>query len=233
MKLFHKWLMGYGIILILTLVVTQWGSHAITVFSENSPITRNQTIIIDPGHGGIDGGAISCTGQPESQLNLSISLKLNDLLQLLGYQTRMTRMEDISIYERGESIAQKKISDLKERVKIVNKTDNGLLLSIHQNAFSDLRYHGAQLFYAGTDGSQELAQLLQENFISHLNPDSNRQAKKSKGIYLMEHIEKTGVLIECGFLSNPEEEAKLRSEDYQKKICCVIASALSKYLSNT
>lgn len=233
MRSFQKWIIGYVMILALTLLTAHWGSRAVTVLAENIIPEREHTIVIDAGHGGVDGGATSCTGILESQFNLEISLRLNDLLQFLGYHTRMIRTEDISIYTKGETIAQKKASDLKERVRIVNEAKNGLLLSIHQNNFSDGRYSGAQVFYAGTEGSQTLAKQLQSAFIRHLNPGSGRQEKKSSGVYLMEHIKCPGVLIECGFLSNPEEEAKLRSKEYQQKLCCVIASTVSETLANT
>lgn len=209
------------------------GNYAVSVFSENLPIEWNHCIIIDPGHGGEDGGATSYTGILESQFNLEISQRLNDLLQLLGYQTRMIRSSDISVYTKGETIAQKKVSDLQERVRMANETHNGLLLSIHQNKFSDGKYSGTQVFYSKTDGSQELAKKLQNNFISTINKGSKRQCKKSTGVYLMDHIRCTGILIECGFLSNFEEEAKLRSKEYQQKLCCVIGATVAEYLSNT
>lgn len=233
MRSFQKWIVGYSVILVLTLAITHWGSRAVTVLAENMPPVREHTIIIDAGHGGLDGGATSCTGVLESKFNLEISLRLNDLLHFLGYDTRMIRTEDISVYKTGQTISQKKASDLKERVRIVNETENALLLSIHQNHFPDDRYSGAQVFYAGTEGSQLLAKELQNNFVKYINPGSNRQEKKSSGIYLMEHIRCPGVLIECGFLSNPEEEAKLRSEEYQKILCCIIAATVDEYLSNT
>lgn len=223
----------YFLTAFIVLFVSVWGSRAVTVISENSPVERKHCIIIDPGHGGEDGGATSCSGVLESQFNLEISQKLNDLLQLLGYRTKLIRNSDISIYIKGDSIAQKKASDLKERVRIANETSNCLLLSIHQNHFSDTRYSGAQVFYAKTEGSQELAKHLQEKLVSTINKGSKRKSKLSTGVYLMEHIQCTGVLIECGFISNFEEEAKLRSEEYQKKLCCVIASAVGEYLSNT
>lgn len=215
------------------LLASHWGSRVTTVIAEGMPIQRKHTIILDAGHGGVDGGAISSTGRPESQYNLEITLRLNDLLRLLGYNTVMIRTTDISVYTKGETIAQKKMSDLKERVRIVNEQENGLLLSIHQNNFSDRRYKGAQVFYADTENSQKLAKTLQDAFISSINPGSKRTIRKSTGVYLMEHIQRTGVLIECGFLSNPEEEARLRSGDYQKKLCCVIAATVSNFLSNT
>jgi len=233
MKGFRNWVLGYGIILMLTLLAAHWGSRAVTVFTENTPPVRSHTIIIDPGHGGVDGGATSCTGVPESKFNLEISLRLGDLLRFLGHNVRLIRTEDISVYREGETIAGKKMSDLKERVRMVNETENALLLSIHQNQFYDGKYSGGQVFYAGTEGSQALAKALQIDFIRYLNPGSRRSEKKSSGVYLMEHIRCPGVLIECGFLSNPEEEAKLRSKEYQQKLSCVIACRVSEYLSNT
>ena len=223
----------YATVLGSMVLLGLWGDRTVTAMSMAEPIEGRVCVIIDAGHGMPDGGAVSCTGAYESEINLSIARRLNDLLRLLGYDTKMLRTTSDSVYTEGETIAQKKVSDLKHRVEEVNKTDNGILLSIHQNHYTDGRYSGAQMFYASTQGSQELAKALQEAFVTHLNPGSNRQIKKCQGIYLMEHIQTPGVLVECGFLSNPAEEVKLRDVDYQKKICCVIASALSNYLANT
>ncbi|MDO5545207.1 MAG: N-acetylmuramoyl-L-alanine amidase [Eubacteriales bacterium] len=217
----------------LMLLCAYWGSRVVTVISEELPFDRKHCIVIDPGHGGEDGGATSCTGRMESEYNLAISRRLDDLLHLLGYQTRMTRTSDVSIYTTGSTIAEKKVSDLKERVRIVNETSDALLISIHQNQFSDSRYSGAQVFYAKTDGSKELGCQLQSKLVAAVNPGSNRKSKPISGVYLMENIRCTGILVECGFLSNAQEEAKLRDGDYQKKLCCVIAAAVSQHLSNT
>ena len=214
------------------LLIAHWGSRAVTVMAENAPVERKHRIIIDAGHGSVDGGATSCAGILESAYNLEIALRLNDLFHLLGMETVMVRTTDISVYTEGQTIAQKKISDLKERVRITSDTPNAILVSIHQNNFSDSRYSGAQVFYADTSGSRELAEALQRSFVSTLNPGSRRQIKKGEGIYLMEKISCPGVLIECGFLSNVREEALLRSPEYQKNLCCVIASTLSQSLSN-
>jgi len=201
--------------------------------AENKPVERESCIIIDPGHGGEDGGAVSISNLPESGYNLSIALRLEDLLQILGYDTKMTRTEDISVYTKGETLAQKKISDLKERVRIVNETNGAVLLSIHQNHFPDPKFHGAQVFFAESEGSEALARQIQGLLSTSINPGSKRQIKKSSGIYLMEHIRSPGVLIECGFLSNPEEECNLRDPEYQKRLSMVIAVAVSQFLSNT
>ena len=151
-------------------------------------------------------------------------------MQLLGYNTVMIRTTDTSIYTQGNTIAAQKVSDLKERVRIVNETPNAILISIHQNTFPDGRYCGAQVFYGGEENSKELAQLLQMNFNNTLCKGSKRKSKQANGVYLMQNIDCTGVLIECGFLTNPEEEAKLRSEAYQKQLCSVIASSVSAYV---
>ena len=220
----------YVVILAIFLGLAVGGSRAVTVLSENAPVLNRKTVVIDAGHGGPDGGATSCTGILESQFNLEIALRLRDLMEILGVQTVMIRETDCSVYTQGNTIAQKKVSDLKERVRIVNSTENATLVSIHQNLFADAKYSGAQVFYAKTEGSQELAKNLQKAFIQTLNPDSHRQAKKADGIYLMQHINCTGILIECGFLSNPKEEYLLRNDTYQKKLCAVIATTLCDHL---
>ena len=223
----------YTVILIILLAATIGGSRAVSVLSENATKLNRNTVVVDAGHGGVDGGATSCTGILESHFNLEIALRLKDLLNLLGINTVMIRDTDCSVYTEGETIGQKKVSDLKERVRIVNSTENGLLISIHQNQFADGKYSGAQVFYAPTAGSQFLAKTMQNNFIKTLNPGSRRQEKKSDSIYLMQHINCTGVLVECGFLSNPQEEYLLRTDEYQQKVCSVIACSVSNFLYST
>ena len=223
----------YCLVVLTLLLCAKSGSKAVTALSESSPVTRKHCIVIDPGHGGEDGGAVSRSGLPESSFNLEISLRLNDLMNLLGYDTKMTRTADISTYTEGKTLSQKKVSDLKERVRIVNNTEGALLLSIHQNFYPDSQYSGAQVFYAKTEDSQQIARKLQAAFSTLLNKNINRSEKQSSGIYLMEHIRCPGVLIECGFLSNTAEETRLRDPEYQKKICSVIAATVCQHLSNT
>ena len=199
---------------------------AVAVLS--SEVSSAPIVVIDAGHGGEDGGAISVTGVRESTLNLEISQRLNDLLHFLGIQTKMIRTEDVSVYTEGETIAQKKVSDIHNRVAMVEQTPNAVLVSIHQNQFSESQYRGAQVFYA--QGSQELAELLQSELAEQVDPKNHRECKQAKGIYLLEHISCPAVLIECGFLSNPAEEAVLRDESYQKKLASVIACTLASHL---
>ena len=211
---------------LVIVLICQLTSRAVTVMTESTPIKNRSVIIIDAGHGGIDGGATSCTGILESKTNLEIAMKLNDLMHLLGYATKMIRTTDTSIYTEGDTIASQKVSDLKNRVKIINETENALLVSIHQNTFSDSKYSGAQVFYAKDKTSEALAKSMQSAL-------GNRQSKPAKGVYLMEHIKNPGILIECGFISNPEEATKLNDPTYQKQLCCIIASALSQHYTNT
>lgn len=220
----------YILIFGIFVAVAYWTNLATTTIVQMIPIERNHTIVIDPGHGGVDGGATSCTGVLESKFNLDISLRLRDLFHLMGYRTKMIRTEDVSVYKSGETIAAKKVSDLRTRVQIINETEDAILVSIHQNTFSDSRYSGPQVFYGPEGEGEALAKLLQKTLTDALAPGSNRMAKKADGIYLMQHINCTGALVECGFLSNPEEEGKLRNSRYQCSLSCVIASAVANFL---
>lgn len=223
----------YLLVVIVFLGIAKMGSSTITTIRQQRPVERKHRIVIDAGHGGIDGGATSCTGVLESHVNLEIALRLEDTFHLLGYDTVMIRRTDESIYTQGNTIAAQKVSDLKERVRIANETPGAILISLHQNTFSDSKYSGAQVFYTQAGESQKIAQAMQQNLISVLNPDSQRKSKPAKGVYLMEHITCPGILVECGFLTNPQEEALLRSKEYQIKLSSVIAATLSLYLDNT
>lgn len=222
-----------GAFLILTAVyliiagTARYQLSAITAAIEEQPTT----IVIDAGHGGEDGGAVGITGTKESLINLEISTRLDYLLTFCGYQTEMIRTEDCAVYTEGTSLSEKKVSDLKQRVKMVNSAEPAILLSVHQNHFSDSRYSGAQVFYAKTNGSKELALLLQSALCDTLDPENNRTAKEADSVYLLKQISCPGVLIECGFLSNQEEEVRLQDGEYQKMLVCVITNALSQFTS--
>lgn len=228
----YKMLPIYGTVFLILLLIASKGSQAITIFAENQQISKRSCIVIDAGHGGVDGGATSYSGVLESKINLEIALCLNDLMHLLGFDTVMIRDTDRSVHITDTTIAQQKVSDLKERVRIINETENALLISIHQNHFSDSRYYGPQVFYKYGQGSQVFAQMLQKELNTRLSPESNRKTKQAKGIYLLDKINCNGVLLECGFLSNPIEDEKLNDPQYQKKICIVIATVSSNYINS-
>ncbi|MBE6898650.1 MAG: N-acetylmuramoyl-L-alanine amidase [Ruminococcaceae bacterium] len=186
-------------------------------------------LILDAGHGGEDGGAVSLSGEKESVINLEITLRLDQMLGLLGECPLMLRQEDVSLHNSSAvTLREKKVSDLKKRATIVNANPTAVLVSIHQNSYSESKYQGAQTFYASTSGSRELADAVQCALRDLLQPQNTRQVKQiPKSVYLLNHVENRAILIECGFLSNPEEEQLLQQTDYQKKLAMVLAPVLS------
>jgi len=186
----------------------------------------DQVLVIDPGHGGEDGGAVSVSGQKESNLNLAIARKFDALMGFYGVPTVMTRDTDCSIHDEGaKTIRQKKVSDIHNRVNLVNALHNVTLISIHQNAFPDGSFHGLQVFYRDEILSKPLAESLQKLTREHLDGENTRTPQKiPDSIYLLSHITCPAVLVECGFLSNPEEEKLLGESAYQSKLAMILAA---------
>ena len=151
---------------------------------------------------------------------------------LYGVSPMMLRTEDVALYDAGtQGIKEKKASDLRNRVKRVEAVENATLISIHQNTFPESKYHGAQVFYANEALSLPLAQLLQDNLRSALDPSNSRVPMKiPDSVYLMNHITCRAVLVECGFLSNPEERDKLKTEVYQHQMACAIMAGIMQYV---
>ncbi len=194
-----------------------------------------QTVIIDAGHGGDDGGAIGIDGTVEKDINLDIALKLEKLLKFYGFDVIMIRTEDIMTCDDGlDSLRKRKVSDIHNRFDVLEKNPDAVFISIHQNKFEDNSQHGTQVFYSGNnDESKLLAESIQNSIVSVLQPDNSRVVKKSgSGIYLLYHAKLPAVLVECGFISNPAEVKKLNHENYRMKIAILIADGLIKYLMN-
>ena len=195
---------------------------------------QGATVVIDAGHGGEDGGAVSPSGTVESGINLEIALRLDAVLGLYGTDTVLLRTEDVSLHDPdAQTLREKKASDLRNRTERVEAIPNALLVSIHQNTYTGSgRYHGAQVFYADAESSEALARHAQEILRQALDPQNTRQAAKLPGaVYLMDHITCPAILVECGFLSNPEEDALLRTAGYQTKLAAALASALLSPIS--
>lgn len=199
----------------------------------NNPLP---VIIIDAGHGGFDGGAVANDGTVEKDINLSISMYLQEYLTVFGLQTVMIRETDTSVENDGlNSIREKKSSDLHNRMKIMEETDNALFISIHQNKYSIEKYSGTQVFYSPktSEESSLLAQSIQDSIVNTLQKENNRQIKEcGTSVYLMYNAVKPAVLVECGFLSNYEETQKLKTPEYQKKIAFCIAMGIQNYISS-
>ena len=227
-------LAGFALFAVLFSSVLWHGMAAPAFQQQSSVILRPDVVIIDPGHGGEDGGAVAADGTVESGINLSIALKVEELMFLMGQETEMTRREDVSIYSPGaETLRQKKVSDLQNRVELVNSRGEGaILLSIHQNSLPQAKsVRGAQVFYNNFAKAETLAASIQEA----LNQSANSGGAKSQksidsSVYLMAHIRCPGILVECGFLSNSEETALLQTEEYQRKLALSVTAG---YLAGT
>lgn len=225
-SLFTRYTLFFSIIFLLTLLWQGRGepcSTAETVFlSENSSCI----IIIDPGHGGPDGGAVSIDGIQESNINLELAFRVRDLFALMGQGSKMTRMEDISVHTPGSN--RWKASDLQNRAAMVNETPQGILLSIHQNSLpSSPVTHGAQVFYNSLPQAQQICMEIQTSLNEVINIGNEKQIKPiPTGIYLMKHISAPGILVECGFLSNPQETRALQTTSHQIKLAAAITIGL-------
>lgn len=193
------------------------------------PFSGCPVIVIDAGHGAPDGGSTGISGTREETVNLAVAKRLEGLLCLMGYETVMTRTGPDCIATEGATIRQKKQSDLRNRVELVNALPAAVVVSIHQNHFPDSRYWGPQVFFSS--GGEALAASAQRPLSEALAPGSHREPKASSGVYLMEHIRHPGILVECGFLSNPEEERKLTTADHQKKIAAILAAVLAEHVN--
>jgi len=202
--------------------------------TSSSQLIENQfpVIIIDAGHGGEDGGAVGADGTNEKDINLSISLKLNDILTVFGYETRMVRTTDISIHNDGaDTIRERKASDIRNRAAIMEEYDSCLYISIHQNKYEDSRIWGAQTFYSPNDEvSKTLAQFIQTSIASKIQPDNKRLIKESgTSIYVLYNATKPAVMVECGFISNQNELSQLKDEEYQSQMAFSITSGIINY----
>ena len=193
-------------------------------------------IIIDAGHGGMDGGAVAADGTQEQYINLSIALKMNEYLTAKGYKTLLVRDDDNSIHdESAKTIREQKVSDIRNRLKISEQYDNSIFVSVHQNMFTESKYHGTQVFFSPNNPESEvLASFIQQSVVMKLQPDNTRQIKKcDKSVYLMYNTNAVAVLCECGFLSNNDELAKLKDDNYQKSIAAAICDGIIEYINNS
>lgn len=185
-------------------------------------------VVIDAGHGGEDSGAVA-NSVLEKDINLEIALKLRDMLKASGIEVKMIRESDVSIYDTASgTIRERKVSDLKNRVKILNNNKKNILVSIHQNKFEQSKYSGAQMFYsANNDKSQILAENIRKSITGLIQPEKLK--KGGSDIYLLNKATVPAVIVECGFISNEEEAKNLSNEEYQSKMAFAIYCGILEY----
>lgn len=197
-------------------------------------LPKESVVVIDAGHGGEDGGAVATDGTPEQVINLEIAKILETQLSAFGVQTVMTRTTEDSIHSsEASTIRERKVSDIHNRMRIMENTENCLFVSIHQNKYENSSQWGTQVFYSpNTTSSAQLAECIQSSVISVLQPENKRMIKKSdSSIYLLYYAKKTAVLVECGFVSNPSETEKLKDPQYQKQMAFAIAAGILNYMN--
>ncbi len=223
------------LILIFLLIFRGCCESLISDCDSSSLFKKSPTIIIDPGHGGFDGGAEGLYDIVEKDVNLQISLKLKEMLDFWGFETVLVRDGDYSLEDDcNNPIAVRKHSDLKNRLKISENYDEPIFISIHQNKFHQSSCQGTQIFYGRLNSkSKLLAQKLQNNFKNDINIHNNRDIKKTdKNLFLLYNAKCPIVLIECGFISNQLEAKLLIDSEYQSKICFVITKSLIDFAEN-
>ena len=202
-----------------------------TSISSDLPI-----VIIDAGHGGEDGGAIGTNGIYEKDINLNIANQLDTMLRAAGVPTVMTRSKDHLLYDPNSDYeGRKKVLDMQARLNICKQYEHAIFVSIHQNTFGQERYHGLQVYYsANNEQSKPLAQAIQSLSATSICPGNNRKIKNAgTDIFLLDRNDHPAVLVECGFLSNPEECEKLSDESYQKQVATTICVSILNFFEQS
>ena len=191
--------------------------------------TDGYTIVIDPGHGGVDPGMLGVNNTVEKELNLAVSYMLEDELENQGMTVVLTRTTDDGLYL--ETDKNKKIADMKKRCEIITESDAQMVVSIHQNSFSDSNVCGAQVFYyKHSEKGKVLAQCIQDSIKENVDPTNDRKIKANDSYYMLIHTPCPTVIVECGFITNYEEAKLLVSEEYQKKVAQAIALGIKDYI---
>lgn len=219
--------------IIISILFTVLTSNSYFLETSSTPIS-NHTVIIDAGHGSPDNGAVAPDGTSEAEINLAISLKLQYLLEASGCYTILTRSDENGIYDADKTtIKNKKISDLKNRVSLINSNNSDILVSIHLNKFQDSKYSGWQTFYRNNDdNSYSLANFIQQNLNLSIQKENNRNPLTISNKYIIDNTVIPAVIVECGFLSNQSETNLLKTDEYQEKLAWGIYTGIIDYMNS-
>lgn len=225
-------IIGFTVGLLLLFLILQHDFTENNSWKSWSLPLSGKIILIDPGHGGVDGGA----GEDpvlEKDIALKISLKLRDLLQQQGALVIMTRDSDFDLADPDtKGYSRRKVQDLKRRLKLINGSDDDFFVSIHLNAIPSSQYSGAQTFYSThLEENARAAKFIQDELRRNLE-NTKRKAKAFNQIYILKYAKKPGALVEVGFLSNPAERANLKKDSYQNKVAGSIYTGINRYFTN-
>lgn len=213
-------------------LVGRLGASIMTAGKAQVDNVRIPTIVIDAGHGGIDGGKIGINGEVEKEINLLIAGRLKNLLEQQGIAVVMTRTDDNGLYE--ENATNKKQQDMKRRCELINQTEAELVVSIHQNSYTEPSVCGPQVFYyENSAAAKEIAAILQSSLNTLLEIERPREIKANDSYYILRKTERPAVIVECGFLSNPAEAALLSTEEYQQKVAEAICAGILQWMEET
>ena len=223
------------LVILITLIVLFIGVGVMSdsyVGASSVPTGNERIIIIDPGHGGEDSGAIAINGRLEKDLNLEIAFELGEMLREKGYTVVFTRTTDKMLYSEEENIKGiRKLSDLKNRCAMAEQYKGAIFVSIHMNTFGASKYSGLQVYYSDGNGqSKSLADKIQLKVRDDVQPQNNRVTKNGKNLYILDNCKATSVIVECGFLSNAEEADKLSQKEYQKQLSFSIGCGIIEYI---
>lgn len=226
----------FTIVILLSVIISVLIIYNKSVKTNSFGINYDLTLIIDAGHGGEDGGAVAPDGTLEKDYNLDISLRLINLLKIYGYNVIPTRTHDVMTCDDNlNTQREKKISDIRNRLKLLNSVQNPVFISIHQNKFSDSTQKGSQVFYSKNNQlSESLAEEIQKSIVLNIQKENKRKIKQSgTEIYLLYHSRVPSVLVECGFLSNSDDLSKLKNIEYRNELSIAIADGIINFLNNS
>ena len=233
-KRFDKTLsiMVISTLLLLSFLVSVWFKSFVADINAMASM-GNRIIIVDAGHGGEDAGTVASGEIYEKDLNLEYALRIGEILTEQGYTVVFTRVDDRMLYSPEENIkGHRKISDLKNRIKVCEGYPNSLLISVHMNSYGSSKYSGLQVYYkSDSDESMDLASKIQGRVHTDVQPDNKRNIKDGKGLYLLDNSPVSSVLIECGFMSNNEELSKLLQKEYKNTLCFSIVCGIIEYIN--
>ena len=216
--------------IVLILAALAAGPKTAQYVMSQKTLEEKVCIVIDPGHGGADPGKVGTQGVKEKDINLEIGKRLKSYLEAEGIEVIMTRETDEDLAPDGSD--NPKVADLHRRCEIIDETKPVMVVSIHQNSYTDSSVRGAQVFYYHqSESGKAIAEVLQECLIEELDHENGREAKANESYYMLKKTSAPTVIVECGFLSNPEEEAKLQQEQYQDSVALAICAGIKKYLN--